>query len=682
MSDVFPSPGAVRALPVQSGRLYGAVSALVVRSCLAGAVCAFVAGGGALAGAGFVAGVAAAGPADLRSGPERPRSGLVWHVATSGSDLNPGTEELPFATIQRGIDAAAGGDTVVVACGTYTGAGNRDIDFLGKAVEVRSASGDPACCVIDAGSSAEEAHSGFLFQSGELSGSVVRDLTITGAATVDGAGAAIYVQRSPAAFQTDSAEEYGRWLRRERLGPRSNEIELGPRIVGCRIVDNAGAGVLVTGQGPGPVLLACEFAGNAGRGIDLNQWTYGVRIGGCELRNGEIGIRLAAYADGAEIPCEIIDTYVHDHAGAGLLIDVNPNGWTQTQVSGSRFELNAGPGIRSYHGLTVDGCDLIGNGGAGLIARGTGAGYGLVVRDSRVEENGADGIQTVQSGWFRIEDTRIAHNAGWGLQVDHGLAGESELRRALVAANDSGGVSVLEEWELTGAGLSILESTIASNQGPGIRHVTAAGGLSAQLARTIIAENEVAFEFGADSPLDSVTCVNVHGNPGGDWIPQVAGFLGNDGNISADPAFCDPGAGNWSIGQDSPCAPGNHPDSAGCGLIGALPVGCPAPLFAGEAAAPREAVQLALHPAAPNPFRGATRISYELPAATPVTLRVLDATGRLVRRLKTGRPEAAGRHEATWEGKDEQGRRAPAGVYLYQVETAAGAAAGRLLLID
>ncbi len=51
-------------------------------------------------------------------------------------------------TIQAGIDAAMDGDIVLVADGTWTGVGNRDIDFLGKAITVRSENG-PDSCIID-----------------------------------------------------------------------------------------------------------------------------------------------------------------------------------------------------------------------------------------------------------------------------------------------------------------------------------------------------------------------------------------------------------------------------------------------------------------------------------------------------------------------------------------------------
>ena len=38
----------------------------------------------------------------------------VYHVAKSGCDRDPGTQERPFHTIQRAADVAAAGDTVIV----------------------------------------------------------------------------------------------------------------------------------------------------------------------------------------------------------------------------------------------------------------------------------------------------------------------------------------------------------------------------------------------------------------------------------------------------------------------------------------------------------------------------------------------------------------------------------------
>lgn len=43
----------------------------------------------------------------------------VYHVAKSGSDRDPGTQERPFLTIQRAADVAAAGDTVIVHEGVY-----------------------------------------------------------------------------------------------------------------------------------------------------------------------------------------------------------------------------------------------------------------------------------------------------------------------------------------------------------------------------------------------------------------------------------------------------------------------------------------------------------------------------------------------------------------------------------
>jgi hypothetical protein len=69
----------------------------------------------------------------------------------------------------------------------------------------------------------------------------------------------------------------------------------------------------------------------------------------------------------------------------------------------------------------------------------------------------------------------------------------------------------------------------------------------------------------------------------------------------------------------------------------------------------------------PNPASGAMRIAYTLPKETRVRLNVYNVAGQLVRSVKDG-VEKPGAYQASWDGKDQNGRRVSSGVYLYRME--------------
>jgi len=81
-----------------------------------------------------------------------------------------------YPTMQEAIDAAPEGSVIVVAPGTYTGPLNTNLDFGGKALELRS-SGGPEVTIIDCEFPSD--NRGFRFHNGETASSIVDGFTIT-----------------------------------------------------------------------------------------------------------------------------------------------------------------------------------------------------------------------------------------------------------------------------------------------------------------------------------------------------------------------------------------------------------------------------------------------------------------------------------------------------------------------
>ena len=164
-----------------------------------------------------------------------------------------------YLTIQDAIDTAVAGDTVLVEDGIYTGPGNRDIDFKGKAVTVRSENG-PLNCIIDC----QGLGRGFYFHSAEGTDSVLSGFTITNGQADSGGG--IYI------------------------------VGASPTIVDCRIVANEvvryGGGIYC--ESASPDITECTVSSNAavlyGGGIYCTSSSAPTIVNGTISNNTAIGV--------------------------------------------------------------------------------------------------------------------------------------------------------------------------------------------------------------------------------------------------------------------------------------------------------------------------------------------------------------------------------------------------------
>lgn len=369
--------------------------------------------------------------------------------------------------------------------------------------------------------------------------------------------------------------------------------------------------VLTTANGPTFTTIDCGWdqndpnrAINFENGEDSSAVVSGFRItGGSENFGAGISIYNAS-------PC--IENCIFDgnvnypdnevSFGGGLMIELS-----STQVSNCRFINNisaTGAGVYAAESdLLIENCIFDGNVNDPLnfIARGG----GMYVRQSSCEivncqflnnTSSIGGGLCVLHSNILIDHCTFSDNTGDpplpDLAEGGGLyIGEStgDIDYCLFAGNSSVWGGAMTIWN---AQPTLTNCTFVDNAGYNdsavIEIVSTDSSHEVTFQNCLIAFNpDVRPIFcGGTGNLDvSMSCCDIYGNGLGDWVGCISDQAGLNGNISADPYFCDTADGDFGLALNSPCTP----DYNGCGaFMGAFGIGCgpqgmyilPEPLYA------------------------------------------------------------------------------------------------------
>ena len=222
-----------------------------------------------------------------------------------------------YATIQSAINAAANaGDTVLVADGTYSGSGNKDLDPLGKRVAIMSASG-PESCIIDC----ENSGRGFYIHSSETNNTLIQGFSIING-YVEGKGGAIYTYASPrisnCIIRNNIATEYGGGILFE--GPP--DIQMTPILEDSSVHDNysaisgGGLSCLSSSESPTGMALArsSRLAGEAGGSRASGP---SVLVSGSKIYGNKAGNGAGIYCNSSNLNITRCTITANDGTGAG-----------------------------------------------------------------------------------------------------------------------------------------------------------------------------------------------------------------------------------------------------------------------------------------------------------------------------------------------------------------------------
>lgn len=442
------------------------------------------------------------------------------------------------ATLAEALAASAAGDVVVVAGGTYA---EHDLDLPGG-VTVRARPGDVV--TLDA----QEAGRHFVVRKGGES--ALESIRFVNGITLDRQrkdGGSLLVDRDAhltirdCSFTAMHSSHYG-------------------GTIACQ------PGVVLT-------LERCSFENSRATRNLSGRETSKRHLARDSMADGGV-IHLGRRTKLTATDCRFADYHAKDGGGA-IFVDVD-GAATLTNCTfdgGSSME----GGAISGKGASIElaDCTFTGNltertfrapgrGGALFLEEGSLAVRGGAFRANVADQGGA--VYLFQTTAASFDGTLFAADTASGgggalMAIDVPTTIANSVFHANVAGKTSGGAILFGKATLTVTG-STFHANVAARDGSAIYASTP---IDVKLDRCIVSGGRGAGALdGIDGRTMRLTCCNLSGNEGGDWVRDVADQAGKDGNLSADPRYRDAKAGDLALAKDSPCR-----DAKGCGRIGA-----------------------------------------------------------------------------------------------------------------
>jgi len=531
--------------------------------------------------------------------------------AASGATLYVGPNET-HKTIQAGIDAATGGDVVIVRDGIYRGEGNTRIRFRGKAITVRSEHGAQEC-IIDCEGTFGSPNIGFMFtHQAEGPACVLDGFCIFGGyadSPVCAYGGAIYCSyASPTirncVFLENRAGQVGRGgaIYVDGGAPIiQNNVFVG------NIAENGSGGAIycTASYDMSPIIIGNTITANA-----ANVNGGGIYVGGkCSPTiTGNIISGNAARSSGGGLYFSstsgtITDSTIsHNSAPSGGGLNLASCQMSIVESTFSDNSAGTGAGIYCFGSsvLTISASTVTGNAssdkGGGIYMSGYSGSIQECVFNGNSAVNSGGGLHLNQAS-PKIEECTITGNSVSGYGSKGGgayAAGNSVpvISGCVVAGNTSsygGGLY------LAGCGLWLLNSTIVMNRAQEYPYTVCGGGgiyivdcfppvirnciVCWNISRVTNSGKQLALT-GSSIVYASYTLLN--GAEGDRYFSSNAALILGDGMIDVHPLFADPdngdfhlkskagrwnpagngGAGAWIIdAEHSPCIDAGHPIS-------------------------------------------------------------------------------------------------------------------------